>query len=158
VLARGDVMAALDDAVRAGKVRVAAYSGDNAPLAWAVESGRFGVVQCSVSVVDQRALDKAIPNATARGVGVLAKRALANGVWREASRPESPDRATYWDRLQAMQLSLTAEQAIAFVKAQPVSAILVGTTNLEHLRALADITADAGDYRARFDPAWDGVI
>ena len=158
VLQQTDVVEALGNLVRAGKVRVAAYSGDNEPLRWAIESGRFGCVQCSVNVCDQRALDVAIPQATERGVGVLAKRPLANGVWRDAARPESPDRAAYWDRLQAMQVTLTAEQALAFVKAQPVSSILVGTTNLEHLRAMTTVAADAGDYRARFRPEWDGVV
>lgn len=164
VLARGDVVDALDAAVRAGKLRVAAYSGDNAALAWAIASGRFGVVQCSVSVADQRALDAAIPDANARGLGVLAKRPLANGAWAEPARPDAPDRATYWDRLRAMAVELTAARAVGFALAQPVSSVLVGTTRLAHLAALAAVEpdpADAGALRAAFrrgDRGWDGVI
>lgn len=161
VLHRGDVIDALEAAVRAGKVRVAAYSGDNAELLWAIESSRFGAVQCSVSVADQRSLDRAIPLANDRGIGILAKRPLANGAWREPDRPASPDRATYWDRLRVMDVALTAERALAFTLAQPVSSILVGTTNIDHLRALASVRADAGDVRERFrahDRGWDGVI
>lgn len=163
VLRRGDVVEALAAAQRAGKIRVAAYSGDNEPLLWAIESGRFGAVQCSVSVADQRALDRAIPLAVERGLGVLAKRALANGAWREAVRPDAHDRGAYWDRLQAMGAALTAERALGFVLAQPVSSVLVGTTRIEHLEAMARVTADpeAGELRALFrrhDRGWDGVI
>ena len=167
VLVRGEVLDALEAAVRAGKVRVAAYSGDNDPLEWAVTSGRFGVVQCSVSAADQRALDRAIPAAGTRGVGVLAKRPLANGVWREVERPDAPDRAMYWDRLRAMGVTLGAAEALGFVIAQPgVAAALVGTTSLAHLQAMIDVAetsdrADVEQIRAAFqrcDAAWDGVI
>jgi len=167
VLVRGEVLDALEAAVRAGKVRVAAYSGDNDPLEWAVTSGRFGVVQCSVSAADQRALDRVIPAAGTRGVGVLAKRPLANGVWREVERPDAPDRAMYWDRLRAMGVTLGAAEALGFVIAQPgVAAALVGTTSLAHLQAMIDVAetsdrADVEQIRAAFqrcDAAWDGVI
>ncbi|MDQ3339053.1 MAG: aldo/keto reductase [Myxococcota bacterium] len=166
VLARGEVVEALEGAVRAGKVRVAAYSGDNKPLAWAIESGKFGVVQCSVSAADQRALDGAIPRAVTRGVGVLAKRALANGVWREAKRPEAADRGTYWDRLRAMNVELDVAQALGFVLAQPgVACALVGTTSLAHMQAMIDVAEidqpQVDNIRAAFqrcDDAWDGVI
>ncbi|HSK01150.1 MAG TPA: aldo/keto reductase, partial [Kofleriaceae bacterium] len=163
VLRRGDVIEALAAARQAGKIRVAAYSGDNEPLLWAIESGRFGAVQCSVNVADQRALDRAIPLAGERGLGVLAKRPLANGAWREAVRPDAPDRGAYWDRLSAMGVTLTAARALGFVLAQPVSSVLVGTTRIEHLEAMARTGADpeAEQLRALFrrhDRGWDGVI
>lgn len=167
VLQRGDVVEALAAAQRAGKVRIAAYSGDNEPLLWAISSGRFGSVQCSVNVADQRALDRAVPLAAERGLGVLAKRPLANGAWREAARPDAPDRGAYWDRLAAMGAPLTAERALGFVLAQPVSSVLVGTTRLDHLRALAAASAsasadpDAAQLRELFrrhDRGWDGIV
>ena len=169
VLERGDVIEALGGAVRAGKLRVAAYSGDNAALAWAIASGRFGAVQCSLNVFDQRALDANIPAAAARGVGVLAKRPLANGVWREAARPAAADRATYWDRMCAMDAgALDGERMLRFVLAQPVACALVGTTSVDHL-ARAVFAAergpldDAAALRAAFqrcdvNRTWDGVI
>jgi aryl-alcohol dehydrogenase-like predicted oxidoreductase len=163
VLERGEVIDALLAARSAGKVRVAAYSGDNAPLAWAIECGHFGGVQCSVSAADQRALDAAVPRAVERGVGVLAKRPLANGVWREATRPHAPDRGEYWDRLAAMGEALTAERALGFALAQPVASVLVGTTKLDHLRAMAEVGPDPGAaaLRERFracDRGWDGIV
>jgi aryl-alcohol dehydrogenase-like predicted oxidoreductase len=163
VLTQTGVVDQLAALVRAGKIRIAAYSGDNAELAWAIESGRFGAVQCSVNAVDQRALDHAIPEANARGLGVLAKRPLANGVWRDTQRPEAADRAEYWDRLHAMSLALTAERALGFALAQPVSAVLVGTTRLEHLQAMAAVSVDPKAHEIRelfraYGHGWDGVI
>ena len=168
VLARGEVIEALSAAVRTGKVRVAAYSGDNAPLHWAIACGKFGVVQCSVSAVDQRALDRAVPYARERGVGVLAKRPLANGVWREVKRPDADDRATYWDRLREMNIKLDAAKALGFVLAQPVASALIGTTSLAHLQSMVDVAeifeieqGAVDKIRSAFqrcDDAWDGII
>lgn len=172
VLERGEVIEALEAAVRSGKVRVPAYSGDGDALAWAIDSGRFGVVQCSVNLADQRALDAAIPRANHRGVAVLAKRPLANTAWRHAERPAAHDRGIYWERLRAMGLPPPgvdpAEYALRFVLAQPVSAALVGTTSLGHLRAALatasrgplgdDDAASAREAFRRNDRGWDGVI
>src|SRR5512140_3150384 len=52
----GSVTRALNDCRDAGKIRVAAYSGDDAALRHAIASGHFGSVQASVSVCDQQAL------------------------------------------------------------------------------------------------------
>jgi aryl-alcohol dehydrogenase-like predicted oxidoreductase len=171
VLARGEVLEALERAVAAGKVRIAAYSGDNEALRWAIESGRFGVVQCSVNLADQRALDAAIPQAVRAGIGVLAKRPLANAAWRERDQPAAPDRAAYWHRLRTMELpppgAVPAEHALRFVLAQPVSSVLVGTTSLAHLAAAVETAARGPDLEAaeharaafrRCDQGWDGII
>jgi aryl-alcohol dehydrogenase-like predicted oxidoreductase len=169
VLQRGEVIDALERCVRAGKVRVAAYSGDNAELAWAVASERFGVVQCSVSVVDQRALESSVPLAFDAGIGVLAKRPLANGVWRETKRPDAPDRAVYWDRLRQMDVRIDAAQAIGFVLAHDsIACALLGTTSLAHMQAMIDVVQISEIDRARVErirsafqrcgAGWDGVI
>ncbi len=138
VLERSGVVEALVSAVEAGKVRVAAYSGEGEALLWAVRSGAFGAVQCSVSLVDQGALHGAIAEARARGIGVLAKRPLGNAPWRFDARPEAPDVAEAWDRFRALRLdpgglawpALFARFA-AF--AAGVSSILVGTATPAHL-------------------------
>src|SRR5262249_27771594 len=103
-LLRGDVIDALDAAVRAGKIRVAAYSGDCEPLAWAVRSGRFGAIQSSVNLCDQRVIEEALPGASPAGIGVIAKRPLANAPWRFSERPREEDVALYWERFAAMGL------------------------------------------------------
>ena len=139
-LERRGVAEALVRAVEAGKVRVAAYSGDGQPLDWAVSSGLFGSVQASVNLVDQRAIETALPVARERGLGVIAKRALANAVWRRASaREEDPAIATYRHRWSALGFDfggLPAEElALRFAaNVAGVHAVLVASTRVEHLR------------------------
>lgn len=140
VLERGDVVDALGRAVAAGKVRVAAYSGEGDALAWAVRSGAFGSVQCSVSVVDQAVLDGSVAEAARRGVGVVAKRALGNAPWRFGERPAEPDVAEAWDRFRALALDPGAldwtELFARFAAFAPgVSAVLVGTRSIANLEA-----------------------
>lgn len=145
ILERGDVLGALLDAVRAGKVRVAAYSGEGEALDWAIASGSFGAIQCSVSVVDQAVLadDGPLARARATGLGVLAKRALGNAPWRFAERPLAGDVAEAWERFRAMDLlpgPLPWPELFArFAAHTPgVSTILQGTSKLDHLRAVVD--------------------
>jgi aryl-alcohol dehydrogenase-like predicted oxidoreductase len=181
VLRRGDVLEALSRAVSAGKVRAAAYSGENDALEWAVASGAFAVVQCSVSVVDQGVLSGAVARASERGLGVLAKRPLGNAPWRFSSRPAEGDVAEAWERFQAMQLSggdlasvetLAQDWADRFARfaahAPGVSSILVGTASAEHLLAAVAAVArgplsaeEAGAFRAAYarkGAGWGGRI
>jgi len=142
VLERNGVAEALRSAVQAGKVRVSAYSGEGDALLWAVRSGLFGAVQCSVSVVDQAALDGAVAQAAARGIGVLGKRALGNAPWRFDARPPEPDVAEAWDRFRALRpdaggLAWPALFTRFAAFAPGVSAVLVGTASLAHLRDAA---------------------
>lgn len=145
-LERGDVVEALVRAVEAGKVRVAAYSGDNEPLEWAVDSGRFASIQTSVNIFDQRVADAGIARASQRGLGVIAKRPVANAPWRFAERPTGDYCETYWERMQEMQIDpgdlSWQELALRFTAFLPgVSACIVGTRNLDHLLANVDLVA-----------------
>ncbi len=146
-LARGDVIDALERAVRAGKVRVMGYSGEGEALAWAVRSGRFGAIETSVSLCDQRVIDEVLPAAAAAGMGVIAKRPLANAPWRFAERPSGDYAETYWERLRAMAIDPGGlpwdELAVRFAAFQPgVSAAIVGTRQAGHLqRALRGVAA-----------------
>lgn len=142
VLRRGDVVDALLRGVDAGKVRVAAYSGEGEALDWAIASGHFGAIQCSVSVLDQANLRHTIGEAARRGLGVLAKRPLGNAPWRFETRPTSGDIALYWDRFQAMGLDPRTQTLfddfIRFTAHAPgVSSALVGTASAQHLAAAA---------------------
>jgi aryl-alcohol dehydrogenase-like predicted oxidoreductase len=167
------ILGALEEARRAGKLRVAGYSGEGAPLAHALESGRFGAIECSVNLCDQRGLDTVVPAAAARGVPVIAKRPLANAPWRHAGRPERADVATYWERWRAMRLELAGldqdELAIRFAAHAPgVSCCIVGTTRLEHLRRGVELAARGPlppeaieAVRAAFrasDQGWEGLV
>jgi aryl-alcohol dehydrogenase-like predicted oxidoreductase len=104
VLRHSGVVEALAAEVKAGRVRVAAYSGENEALAWAVASGAFGSIQCSVNVCDQRGIDGPVADAARRGMGVIAKRPLANAPWRFPQRPAGHYAETYWDRWKAMSI------------------------------------------------------
>lgn len=163
-LARGNLFEPLLAAKRAGKVRAIGYSGDGDALAWAVHEAPIDVVECSVNVVDQEAL-ALLGLAAERGLGVLAKRPLANGAAQLRERPTRPDVATYWDRMQSLDAPPTAETMVRFAAHAPgVSCALVGTTNPEHLRdavrfALAGPPSDAGALRAHYARhRWPGVI
>ncbi len=146
VLEHGKVIDALHRTVRAGKVCVAAYSGENDALDWAVRSGAFGSVQCSVSLVDQGVLSGAVPEAAARGLGVLAKRPLGNAPWRFDHRPEAPDVAEAWERFAALGLDASGESwdalAARFSAFAPgVTSILLGTASPAHLASVASALA-----------------
>jgi aryl-alcohol dehydrogenase-like predicted oxidoreductase len=154
VLEHSGVAQALRGTVEAGKVRVAAYSGEGEALLWAVRSGLFGGVQCSVSIVDQAALEGAIPEASARGTGVLGKRALGNAPWRFDARPPEPDVAEAWDRFRTLKpdaggLSWPVLFTRFAAHAPGVSAVLIGTGSLAHLKeAIAAVEQGPLDSRA----------
>ena len=134
VLQQGEVSEALADCVRAGKLRVAAYSGENAELAQALADPRFGSVQCSLSLVDPANGQQL----TATRKGVLVKRALAGRAWAQAQRPEDFCEGRYWDRWQALALPEPAlpwsELALRWSAFQEgVSSVLLGTRSLTRL-------------------------
>ena len=146
VLKRGDVITALDDARQAGKLRVAAYSGDNEALDFAVASGHFQAVQTSISLADQRNLASALPQMQARGLGVIAKRPVANAPWRFETRPYGEYAEEYWYRWHTMRLNRRGldwqELALRFVAFLPgVHTCIVGTANGEHLAQNAKLLA-----------------
>jgi aryl-alcohol dehydrogenase-like predicted oxidoreductase len=172
-LARGDVIDALDRAVAAGKVRVAGYSGDNDALDLALASGRFAGLQCSVSLCDQGAIERVCRPAAAAGLGVIAKRPLANAPWRYAGRPVGREADKYWSRFRALELPDSdlswPELAIRFAVFAPgVATAITGTGTIDHLRdsveavargPLPDRLLDA--IRAawsRRGASWPGVI
>lgn len=146
VLERGDCVEALERAVEAGKVRVAAYSGDNREIDWAVASDRFGSIQTSVNLFDQSAIDGALRAARDRGLGVIAKRPVANAPWRFAERPVGDYCEEYWTRMRAMDLDTGGlewqEYALRFAAYLPgVSSCIVGTSSPAHLARNAEIVA-----------------
>ena len=137
VLQRGELQDVLDAAVAAGTVGVAAYSGDNAHLAFAADSGRFGSIETSVSIADQWNLLHVVGRRSE--LGVIAKRPIANAPWRFAERPVGNYAELYWERMQALdydpgELSW-AELALRFTAYAPgVHTAIVGTAKVENLR------------------------
>lgn len=172
-LRQGDVIAVLQDARDAGKTRFIGYSGDNDAARFAVESGAFDTLQTSVNIADQAAIGT-IERAFEKGMGVLAKRPLANAAWRWQTEAEAWDyHKAYWARLQTLAYPfLTGDAhtisrtALQFTLSVPgVHTAIVGTKNPDRWSANAALlahgaTLSPSDYaaiRARFDAASDGA-
>jgi len=153
VLERGVAVEALAKAREAGKIRFAGYSGDNEEAAYAARLPGIAVIETSINLCDQANIDKVLPIARARELGVLAKRPLANGAWKTAEAQPEEFRdygAEYRFRFEKMGLDVEAlglpaatpwdEIALRFTLSQPgVQSAIVGTTRQEH--ALTNLAA-----------------
>jgi aryl-alcohol dehydrogenase-like predicted oxidoreductase len=143
VLRQGEVIDALQRTVEQGTVRIAAYSGENENLHCALESDRFRSLQCSINICDQRVLDELLPTAKQRGMGIIAKRPVANAPWRFAERPVGRYAEEYWMRWKAMNIDFGIswqEVALRFSAfTWGVDACIVGTTDAAHLQQNIDI-------------------
>ena len=135
-LRRGDAIEGLERARERGYTRYIGYSGDNDAAKTAIELGVFDSLQTSVSIADQSPIDENIPTAVEKGYGVIAKRPIANAVWRNSERPEDSYHQEYWDRIQKLKfpfLENAIEDSIAtalrFTLSIPgVATAIVGTT------------------------------
>ena len=154
VLEQGEVIAALTKARDAGKTRFIGYSGDNEAAQWAVESGHFDTLQTSFSLADQRPRNGLLQKAKAQGLGVIAKRPIANTAWGSPNSPTArlkfdPNYGDeYWKRTQAMAalgpinipLNDRILMSLGFVMAhEEIDTAIVGTRNPEHLRSNIDL-------------------
>lgn len=158
------VIDALLEAQEAGKIGVAAYSGDNEALSWALDRAHFASFQTSVSVCDTAAIER-LPGDR----GLLVKRPLANAPWRFAERPDAHDLGIYWDRWQRVRTAFDgldpAEAALRFAAWTPgVDSILVGTRRPERLQLAVEAVARgplAPELRSaigdRNEPSWRQV-
>ena len=172
-LRKGDVIAALERARERGWVRYVGYSGDGEAARYAIECGRFDTLQTSVSIADQQALDLTLPLARERGMGVIAKRPLANVAWRYPRKPAEPYYQDYWSRLRALDYNfLKGDAAVAtalrFTLSVPgVHTAIVGTTKPDRWPANAALLSagalpapEMERIRARWrqvgDASWEG--
>jgi hypothetical protein len=142
VLERGEVITALMDAQDAGKVRFLGYSGDNESAMWAVESGYFDTLQTSFNLVDQKARYALLPKAEAAGMGIIAKRPIANAVWGAVRAPSEYARP-YFERAEAMRAMGSLPKApdhrillaLGFTLAHDaIDTVIVGTRNPRHMQ------------------------
>ena len=137
VLMNNGVIDALEKAREEGKIKVMAYSGENEHLSYAVESGRFGSLQTSINIADQRNLDSLLPRSKVKGLGVIAKRPAANAAWRFKELPAGMYAEEYWHRLKRMNLRHhfnLQEIALRFAAfTWGVDSVIVGTNNIAHL-------------------------
>jgi hypothetical protein len=154
-LKKGDVISALRTARDKGYTRFIGYSGDGPAAKFAIESGAFDSLQTSVNIADQEAIDLTLPLAVKHGLGVIAKRPIANAVWRHATTPPNAYHVTYWERMQQLDFpflkncpDLAPSIALRFTLSQPgVDVAIVGTKNPERWRENAALVA-AGPLQA----------
>ena len=136
VLRRGDAIEVLRQAREQGKARFIGYSGDSRDARFAVECGAFDTLQTSISIADQEAIELTLPLAREREMGVIAKRPVANAVWKNSTRPDDEYVRPYWDRLQKLdydflgnEMSEAISTALRFTLSMPgVHTAIVGTT------------------------------
>lgn len=173
ILRQGDIVEVLRAAKAAGKTRYIGYSGDRNDARFALETGVFDTLQTSVNIADQQALHLTLPLAVDQGVGVIAKRPIANAAWR-AEPPAGAYSRVYWERLQTLAypfLGQPSEEivsiALRFTLAQPgVCTAIVGTGKperwLQNARLLevgALPVVDVEAIRRRWDEVgadWEG--
>ena len=137
ILERGDVIRGLEEGKQAGKVRFIAYSGENEALEFAIRSDRFDSVQASVNICDQKILENHMPGIREKGLGMIAKRPLANATWRHNSPPIGHYSVEYWYRMQKMKIDPHGlewnELALRFSAYSPgVSTCIAGSSKIEH--------------------------
>jgi aryl-alcohol dehydrogenase-like predicted oxidoreductase len=154
-----DLIAALVRTKEKGLARAVGYSGDGGDALYAVETGVFDVLQISVNIADQEAIDLAIPAAVARDMGIIAKRPIANAAWLLNRWRVGDYEKPYWRRLKRLGYDfLRAEPqaavrtALRFTLGVPgVDTAIVGTTRPSRWAENAEFVADGGLPRAQFD-------
>ncbi len=177
ILRQADCIEGLIRAVEKGYTRYVGYSGDNEAATYAIELDFFDCLQISVSISDQSAIEKQIPLAVAKNMGIVAKRPLANVVWRYKEKPSDEYLHEYWERLQKLQydflklpLPESVSIALRFTMSVPgVSTMIVGTTKpyrwQENAKYVAEGALTRDEYEAirnRWreiaDESWIGMV
>jgi len=152
-LKKGECIEALEQAKKDGKTRYIGYSGDSQAARYAVECGRFDTLQTSINICDQECIELTLPLAKEKNMGVIAKRPIANAVWRYDAAPENNYHLEYWKRLQELKYEFAlgearnkqgadgpAAIAMRFTSMQPgVHVLIVGTTKPERWQQNADL-------------------
>lgn len=169
VLKKGDVITALQTARARGYARYLGYSGDSRAAKFAVESGAFDTLQTSINIADQESLELTIPQAHETGMGVIAKRPLANAAWKSGHKPIDAYQHPYWERLRKLDyafihhhsLGETIARALRFTLSVPgVHCAIVGTTKPERWQENARLIEAGALTPAEFEAIrqrWDDL-
>lgn len=163
VLQQGEVVEALQKARKAGKTRFIGYSGDGQDAVYAIKMGVFDALQTSISIADQESLELTIPLAMEFQLGVIAKRPVANAVWKFADRPVNHYAEPYWQRLKKLNYEFidgnpqeTMSQALRFtLSVNGVHTAIVGTSKPERWLQNAALVAQGPLPPAEFQAIRD---
>ena len=142
---------------QASKVRYIGYRGDGLAALYAVQCRQFDALETSINIADQEALDLTVPVAIQHGMGVIAKRPIANGLWKSHYRPELVTNHAYGDRLRELQYDFVQDErafetALRFtLSVSGVHTAIVGTTNPAHLRRDTESAAAGILAKDQFD-------
>jgi aryl-alcohol dehydrogenase-like predicted oxidoreductase len=168
-LQKEEVLGVLHRARKSGKVRFIGYSGDGPAALYAIQSGQFQAVEISINIADQDGIDTVLPLATQKGMGVIAKRPLANNLWKSTQRPDPvrfPHLQVYWERLRQLgydflQSDRASEIGLRFTLSVPgAHTAIPGTTNPEHLFENARYAAEGplpGDQFEAIRSTWSKI-
>ncbi len=139
---RGEMIAVMLDAVRAGHVRFVGAStyGEEAPLL-ALADGRYDCLQIAYSAVDRRPETRILPLAQQGDVGIVVRSVLLRGALSHrytllpAQLGEIRAAIAQLDALRGSEASSLPELAYRYVLAhEAVSTALVGTARLSELK------------------------
>ena len=136
---------------KVGLAQLNSVLGDNEAGAYAAEHPEVAVIETSINICDQANIDTVLPKAIEHGVGIIAKRPIANAAWKNLSDQPgfySTYAKTYTERLAKMSVNLSdlgfegepdriwPEIALRFTLSQPgVHTAIIGTTNPAHVEA-----------------------
>jgi aryl-alcohol dehydrogenase-like predicted oxidoreductase len=159
-LHRGEAIEALQRAQEKGYTRYIGYSGDNEDAKTAIEMDVFDSLQISVSIADQTPIEGNIRLAAEKSLGVVAKRPIANAVWRHSEKPADSYVHAYWERIQKLKFDFLKKplpqsigNALRFTLSIPgVDTMIVGTTRpnrwQENARYVAEGNLSSEEYEA----------
>jgi aryl-alcohol dehydrogenase-like predicted oxidoreductase len=177
ILEKGEAIEALEECKKSGKARFIGYSGDSYDAEFAIKTDAFDALQTSISIADQQAIDLLLPLAIDREMGVIAKRPIANAVFRFDTIPDHDYYIPYWERLQKLNYHFAngnwdsvADIALRFTTTVPgVHTAIVGTRIPGRWQENATILDKGplspgiyhsirGIWKATADKEWVGLI
>jgi len=159
ILKKGDVFEALIRAKEAGKVGHIGYSGDNEEVAFSLKVPEVTVIETSVSFCDLANI-KYLNDIREKGIGILAKRSIANACWKPKSRQYKFNwgySKPYRERLKVMGINPVemgfdndddinwVRMALPFTFSFPIDVGIVGMTVLDHVREDIEIAKMESD-------------
>lgn len=167
ILRQGDCIEGLLRAQEKGHARYIGYSGDNEDAKYAIELGVFDTLQISINIADQMPIEN-IKLAKNNGLGVIAKRPVANAVWRNSEKPADAYHLPYWERIQKLQfpfLKKSMEESISIalrwtLSIDGVTTAIVGTTKPNRWQQNAKYVAEGKLSTEEFNAIrgrWDEI-